>query len=171
MKKNYLFLSLIIGLGLITVSCKPTEKGYKAAYDAAVGKRQKAQENVMVNGDAITMVQSVDGPQVRNINGKQVYVLGENLKKVDESDPTEKSFYNVAVAVFKMPANCNALVSDLKNDGYKAFGGQSADNKYYVIVASFPELEQAAEFYEDYKSKNQRAYVGLPEAPVIILSK
>lgn len=172
MKKIISYQKIIIVLGvfmtLLTGGCKPTEKGYKAAYDAALNKREQA----MVDYDPALPVeglQSTDGPQLKEIEGSNYYFLKERLKKTEE-DGEALHLYNVAVACYKMPTNCRAQVADLSGEGYPAFGAKSGEDKYYVILSSFPSLEEATECYRKYSSKKNRVYVGLPDSPVIIYS-
>ena len=57
---SYIFLLFLV------VACKPTEKGYKTAYDAALNKRQAAMADLNVNlPDGV--IQQVDGPQLQEV--------------------------------------------------------------------------------------------------------
>lgn len=165
---SVLLLSAAVGLSVFTGGCKPTEKGYKAAYDAALNKREKTQADYD-STVAVGIVQQADGPLLKRVNGEDVYLLSEIIKPLDET-PAEKLTYNVAVGCFKMPTNCLALVNDLRQEGIDAFGAKSGEDKFYVIAGTFDELGKAVEFDVDYKNNQKRAYVGLPDAPIIILS-
>lgn len=171
MKKKNIILFLISALFISVVfyGCKPTEKGYKAAYDAALNKRIK-QEQDFDGNVAIGKIQLPDGPQLRTINGHEIYFLGENIVPLPQT-LVQIYNYNVAVGCFKMPTNCVALAEDLHNEGYESFAAKSVDEKYYTIVASFPTLDEAIDFSVKYNESNKRSYVGLPEAPVIIFTK
>lgn len=167
MRKKYLaIIALIIIIGI--AGCKPTEKNYKAAYDAAVQKRQAAASDPDMNLPAGTLLQT-DGPQLRVINGDSVYVLGERLKFIDGVEH-EKHKYSVAVAAYKMQTNCAAQVSDLFTKGYQAFGAQNPDGTFYVIAGSFKTLDEAASFCKSFATKEKKhIYSGLPSAPVILI--
>lgn len=149
--------------------CKPTEKGYKSAYDAALNKRQQTladYDSEIPSGAGV--IQSTDGPQLKEINGKNCYLLNERLRSL-EGNPALKEPYNIAVACYKMPTNCKAQVSDLISQGYPAFGAQTGDEKFYVIISAFTNLEEAVEMSEKIKKKFH-VFVGLPDSPVIIYS-
>ena len=153
---------------LLMVSCKPTEKGYQAAYDAALNKRQAAIADIDVNLPEGSL-QEVDGAQLREIDGVKVYVLNQIIRPAKEGE-TLPGKYNVAVGSFKMPTNSEAQSEALKEEGYDAFPAKESDGSYYTIAGSFPTLPEAVNFYEKFKAGKNRSYVGLPKAPVIIYS-
>ena len=164
MKKSFLIILSFVFL----MSCKPTEKGYKAAYDAALGKREAALADIDVNLPEGAL-QQVDGPQLKEIDGVKVYLLNQRIR------PEEKGMklagpYNVAIGTYKMDTNCKAQVAALKEEGFDAFAAKDIDGMYYTIAGSFPELSEAVKFYQKYQSGKDRVYIGLPKAPVIIYS-
>lgn len=166
--KNLLMIIAVVGIVGFS-GCKPTEKNYKAAYDAALAKRQAEQNdpdmNLPVGG-----YQMMDSPQVKRIGDKEYYYQFVRLKPLVDS--VKMSVYNVAVAVYKMPTNCEAQVSDLRDAGYNSFGAKSADDRYYVLVGSYATMEDAAAEIDKYVKNNKNGvYVGLPENPVIVQSK
>lgn len=164
MKHIYL-ISLLL---LFLISCKPTEKGYKAAYDAALGKREAAMADIDVNLPE-GAVQQVDGPQLKEYNGSKVYVLNQRIKP-DVDGMRLPGSYNVAVGTYKMDTNCKAQVKVLREEGYDSFPAKDMEGMYYTIAGSFPTLDEAAKFYQKYMSEKDRVYIGLPKAPVIIYS-
>lgn len=150
------------------VGCKPTEKNYKSAYDAAVNKRQASETLDSDLGIPGGKLQQVDGPATRVVNGDTVYVTIQHLKFIDGVEH-EMHRYNVAVCAYKMKTNCAALVSDLFSKGYQAFGVQDPEGMFYVIAGSFNTLDEAAAFDRSFRTKEaQHVYSGLPSAPVII---
>ena len=155
------FLSLFSG-------CKPTEKGYKAAYDAALGKRESALADMDVNLPEGSF-QQIDGPQLKEVDGVKVYVLNQVIKPANK-DKVLAGPYNVAVGSFKMATNSNALSDALKAEGFDAFSAKETDGTYYAIAGSFQSLSDAVKFYKELEKGNNRTYVGLPKAPVIIYS-
>lgn len=155
-------------LALLAVSCKPTEKGYKAAYDAALNKREAAAAEIDVNLPEGAL-QNYDGPQLKDIDGKQVYLLNTRLKPVEFVE-TLPGNYNIAVGTYKMITNSKAQSETLRQEGFEAFPAKTTDGMYYTIAGSFDDRKEAIEFYDNYKKKKDRVYVGLPNAPVIIYS-
>ena len=65
---------------LLFVGCKPTEKGYQAAYDAAKNKREAAAGEQMLPAQGL---QSDDGPQLRVVDGDSIYVLRAIMRTED----------------------------------------------------------------------------------------
>lgn len=158
------FLFLLI----LLPSCKPTEKGYKAAYDAALGKREAVKSDIDIDlPDGA--IQDFDGAQLREVDGVKVYVLNQRLKPVEENLKLPGS-YNVAVGTYKMITNCRSQSNALNEEGYNAFPVQEPDGMFYTIAGSFDNLSEAVKFYQDYKSGKDRVYVGLPNSPIIIYS-
>ena len=165
MKKFIIVFAVLISF---MTSCKPTEKGYKAAYDAALGKREAAMSDIDTNV-AVGEIQQVDGAQLKEVDGVKVYVLNQRLKPVEEGKRLPGN-YNVAVGTYKMITNCRAQAEALKAEGYEAFPAVDMEGMHFTIAGSFPTMSDAVKFYEKYKSGKNRVYVGLPQSPVIIFS-
>lgn len=168
MKTKNSILLLVVTVLCFLPACKPTEKGYKTAYDAALGKRQAALEAQNLDVDAKAL-QQVDGPQLKNIEGHVVYIMNQRLTPA-ETVMNIPGNYNVAVGCYKMITNCRAQVEDLRVHGYDAFPVKDQEGLFYTIGGSFKEISEAVNFYEEYKKGKNNVYVGLPEAPVIIYS-
>lgn len=166
MRKYYYLYGVI--LLLLFSACKPTEKGYKAAYDAARDKRQAAIADIDVNLPEGAF-QDVDGPQLREVNGIKVYVLNQLIKPYETGMPLPGP-YNVAVGSFRMITNTESQSKALQQEGFAAFSAKDPEDNYYTIAGSFPSIDEAVNFYEKYQSGKNRVYVGLPNAPVIIYS-
>lgn len=164
---NRLWICGLLLAGIVALSgCKPTEKNYKSAYDAAVAKRQAEANDPDLNLPA-GGYQKIGDPVMKVINGKSYPCLGVRIKPLSEG--VEMQPYNVAVSAYKMPTNCESQVKDLIAMGYPAFGAKTGDDRYYVIVGSYPSLEEAAAGVDAYMKKNKNAvYVGLGDSPVIL---
>ena len=165
MNKTFFLIALLF---IFLTSCKPTEKGYKAAYDAALGKREAVRTDIDSN-NAVSEVQQVDGAQLKEVDGIKVFVLNQRIKPAEEGQ-TLPGNYNVAVGSYKMITNCRSQSLALKEEGYEAFPAREPDGMYYTIAGSFPTLSEAVKFYENYRKSKNRVYVGLPDSPVIIYS-
>ena len=163
MKKLITASVLLAGL-LLSVGCKPTENNYRAAYEAARNKREKANEEQLV---PTTGLLSDDGPSMKVIEGDTVYVTRDRLRRDPETSELLKT-YNVAVGVYKMNTNARAQAAALSEKGYNAFAVQTTGDRWYTIVGSFDTLKDAQEFITGFKKKNPGyPYIGLPGAPVI----
>lgn len=166
MKRYSLILAGL--LILLATACKPTEQGYKAAYDAAKEKREAALSDIGVEIPEGGL-QQVDGAQLREVNGVKVYVLNQRIKPITEGMSLPGS-YNVAVGTYKMSTNAKAQSEALVAEGYNAFPAKEGQGMYYTIAGSFPSIDEAVKFYTEYQRGKDRVYVGLPNAPIIIYS-
>lgn len=162
MKKFILCVSLMT---MILAGCKPTEQGYKSAYDAALSKRRAAEAEQMLPSQGI---QAIGGPQMRVIDGDSVYVDRQPIK-VAEGVPGSLGNYNVAISFFKMKTNAVSSADGLCEKGYDALPVQSARERWYVVAGKFDTLTEAVKFYRKFTEENPGFnYIGLPGAPVIL---
>lgn len=145
-------------------SCKPTEKNYRSAYDAAIAKREKANSENMLPATGLL---SVDGPRLHVVNGDTLYVLNERLKGYPDSIRLNE--YNVAIAMFKMRTNASALASRLDAGTERFIVAQGREGKWYTLAGSFDSLEKAIKAALNFKKEHwEYNYISLPGAPVII---
>ena len=165
--KFYKYTATVL-LFMLLIGCKPTEKGYKAAYDAALSKREEANKDIEVD-TKIGEVQQIDGPSLKTIDGKSIYLLNKRIKPVELHENLPGN-YNVAVGCYKMITNCKSQSEDLRDEGMDAFASKTTGDEYYTIIGSFDNLQDAIKLYEKYKSNSKRVYVGLPNSPIIIYS-
>lgn len=156
---------ILIAVGIVVIaltSCKPTEKNYRAAYDAAVSKREKTNESLAADG-----LISEEGPRIQVIAGDSLYFLNERLSVEDGAKPLKS--LNVAVAMFKMNTNARSGASALADKGYDASVARASGDKCYVIAGSFDTLEETRGFIKRFRKENKSyAYIGLDGHPVVI---
>ena len=164
MKKHIVAIFLLAAI--VLTGCKPTEKGYKSAYDLAKGKREAVAADLGVNLPEGTL-QDVDGAQLKEIDGVKVYVLNQRITPIEESQLLHGS-YNVVVGKYKMNTNCVSQANALKAQGFDAFAAKDTEGMFYTVAGSFTSLSDAVKFYQNYQKDKDRVYVGLPSAPVII---
>lgn len=160
MKKIILVLGVVL---VVLTGCKPTEKNYRSAYDAAVAKREKATADANLPADLILE----DGPKKEKIGDLEVATLNERLSPVDNGDAL--GMVNVAVAQFKMPTNARSGAEALKEKGFQARVVKATGGRYFLLAGSYADfdaaLECAARFrkaYPDYP------YIGFQGEPVFI---
>lgn len=151
-----------------STSCKPTEKGYRNAYDAALNKRQSTLGDLDVNISP-DEIQEIDGMQLKTVDGVKVWVLNTRITPVNEEMKLPGN-YNVAVGYYKMITNCQAQAEALKEEGMQAFPAKDSEGDYYTIAGSFQFLKEAVKFDLEYQKRKNSVYVGLHNAPVIIYS-
>ena len=153
---------------ILAAGCKPTENNYKAAYDAAQQKRQASATDPDILLPAGGKLQQFDAPNKQVVDGDTYNVIKEHLKFEDGVEHAMHKWC-VAVAVYKMPTNCAAQVSQLFTKGYKAFGAQNAKGQHYAIAGAFQTLKEAAAFAKEFKAKHKATdFVGLEGEPLII---
>lgn len=158
----------IILAGLCLSGCKPTEKNYRAAYDAA---RQKKEKKAAADADIYipaTGLQSLSGDKRVEVNGATANLKRIYLKYIGDGDAPGRHKYNVAVSRYKMPTNVKAHVSRLSSDYPDAYPAQGSDGYYYVIADTFDDIEVAADFAGKFEAKNKNGIVGLDEGILII---
>ncbi|MDE6007388.1 MAG: hypothetical protein K2G67_07530 [Muribaculaceae bacterium] len=152
-------------VALMFVACKPTEKNYKAAYDAAQIKREQAAAEQMRPASGLL---SDDGPSLRVVDGDTIFVTRDRLRLPDGQRPAGE--WGVAVALFKMSTNAVATASDLHEAGFpEATYLKGAGGKHYAVAGVTSTLDSARNIAADFRRAfPEYPYIGLPGAPVII---
>lgn len=150
-------------VAIVLTGCKPTEKNYRAAYDAAISKRQAADDALASDG-----LISEDGPRSRNINGKEYFFLQEFVKVADGYDKLKP--VSVVVGKFKMSTNASSGVESLREKGYDASLARGLGDKWFIVAGSFDTLAEAAGFIDMFRNKNPKfSYIGIGvDQPAII---
>ena len=150
---------------LLFVGCKPTEKGYQAAYDAAKNKREAAAREQMLPAQGL---QSDDVPQLRVVNGDSIYVL-RAIMRTEDSRRAPKPWL-LAVGVYRMSTNAKANALNLRQSGYpQATWLKGPENKWYTISDGAETLDSLKVMSRLFKDTHpDYPYVGLPASPVII---
>lgn len=165
-RNSYLFLCLLSMI--ILGGCKTTVKNYQEAYDVAIGKQQREEEQRRELQKDLGLeqeeLQDVGGARKMQLEGGDVWVLNATFARADSIRR-----YAVSVGNFKMPANAASMADDLKSEGYaKTTTGKSGD-KYYVILDSFARQIDALNLLHEFEEKNKgRYYVGQPGAMLVI---
>lgn len=159
----------ILGIALITflliTACKPTEKNYQQAYNAAKAKREAAAAETMIPASGLM---SDDGPQLRVINKDSVFVDKTRLRNLDDKKP-EKMWY-IAVGTYKMNTNAKANAENLRSEGYEnAAAFKSYGNKWFTVSGGANNLDTVVKMSKEFQKKHpDYPYVGLPGAPVLL---
>lgn len=168
--KTYNKLILVVFTAtLLFTACKPTEAGYRSAYEAAKAKREAANAEAMI---PTTGLLSDDGPVIKMVEGDTIFISRDRLRrmKTQADSIAPLSAYSVAVGVFKMHTNAEATARRLESSGYQARAVQTTGDRWYAIAGTFGNLKEAKDFIEAYKKRNpDYPYIGLPGAPVVIV--
>lgn len=158
-------------VALMLVSCKPTENNYKAAYDAALAKREAAAKEQMLPATGLL---SDDGPQLRIVDGDSVYVLKERV--YPEGERKAVRGWSVAVGKYKMSTNAKADAETIRERLHRAGVTDSlaravraATDRWYTLVGTYSTLDSARVRAAAFRKENPRyPYVGLPHSPILI---
>lgn len=151
---------------LTLVGCKPTEKNYKAAYDAALLKREKAAAEQMRPSSGLL---SDDGPMMKVVKGDTLFVLQERLYNLDGSRINHN--WLLAIGILKMDTNAKAGAERLRESGNwpDALAVKGMGGKYYTVAAVSESLDSI--IGEQKRFMNQHPdypFIGLPGAPVLV---
>lgn len=149
-------------------ACKPTEKNYKAAYDAAIAKRTAATKTAddLTDGHEI---QREGAPRKVIQNGDTLLVLTARLSGYGDDASAPVKRYNLAVGAYKMPANAVAQTAALKEDGWDARVLQTHDGVFYVIAAQSDDRDEIAAKLKTFRKRYpEMHFVGMPDGPVAI---
>ncbi len=162
-------IACVAAVGLLLVGCKPTEKNYQAAYEAAQNKKKAEAAADPDMALPATGLKRLDAPRTMDVDGETLNVKHIFIKYAGKEAVPVIERYNVAVAKFKMPTNALALTEDLVAQKYKAFPVEGNDGNFYVIGATFGNLNEVAAFVKEYKKSHKPSQlVGLEGEPLII---
>lgn len=159
-------------LGML-YACKPTEKGYKQAYDAAKSKREQVDpdEDLLTGGHKLLSQESTNW---RVIAGDSLQVQHQFLKPLDGEKWSQSGPYRLAVAMFKMTTNAKSMLSDLKEKGsLKPVVATDGKDKYYIIAGSASYVDSLGNVLTTFKKENPKfQYIGLEkDRPLIIVGR
>lgn len=171
--KKKSMIALCLTLLIATTACKPTEQGYKAAYDAAKAKR----EYVDPDQDILT-----GGHRLLNENASNWKVIGKDSLQIQSIRISPKKGelwpqsgpYRLAVAMFKLDTNAHSLLEDLKEKGCNnAILAGDGKGKHFVIAGSATYPDSLGAVLNDFRLRNPEfTFIGMtPAAPVIIISR
>lgn len=165
MRRYLICLASAAAVALAFVGCKPTEQGYRAAYDAAKAKREQVAAEQM---RPATGLLSDEGPQLRVVDGDSLFVDKVRLRALDGSRLAGK--WAVAIGVFKMDTNAKATVEAVREQGFpNAVAAKAQGGRYYALSDTVGSLDLARLRAKDFEQKFPGyPYVGLPASPVLI---
>lgn len=158
MRDKIFLLATLFGVALSMVSCKPTENNYRAAYDAAQGKRHSVDTDADILNSG-----KLEEPQPESDKPKQFKVETRRSNNVENDD-----VYLFVIARYGMSTNAEAHSAALRDKGFDAQAVSFGDDEWYVAAGSFPEEEPAQEFGRKYEASHPReTRIGL-SAPFIL---
>ncbi len=153
--------------------CKPTEKGYRQAYEAAKSKREQADpdEALLTGGYKLLNEESTNW---RVIAGDSLQVQHMILKPTDDMKWPQSGPYRLAVAMLKMTTNAKSMLSDLQGKGnLKPVIATDGKDTYYIIAGSATYADSLGNVLTTFKKENPGfQYIGLtPAKPLIVVGR
>lgn len=147
--------------------CKPTEKNYKAAYDAAIAKRAKDSKPNEDVPEGVELIRE-GAPRRTLVAGDTLWVRTEPLSGYGADASTPVAHYNIVIASYKMPANAAAQSANFAAEGWKSRVLKNRDELFYVVAAQCSTIEETASQLRTFKKRYPRMhYVGLPDGPFV----
>lgn len=155
---------------LLVGACKPSEKNYRAAYDAARSKNERQMENLGTNEHSF---ESIDGIRKIVINNQTIYKDTETLASIVESGRQPEAgtgSLGVAVGCYTMPTNARSQIEDLRKSLPGVSLAKTGAGKWYVIIKLCQTEEEAAEAISTFLARHKDVVCpGLPtRTPLII---
>ncbi len=166
---NVIAIASIAAFSIFAAGCKPTEAGYKAAYDAAVGKREAVNADIKAEGHKVV---SMDAPRQTVSAGVRIRVISEYLSEASPDALSDDGRFRVAAGRYRMAANARAQVGDLKSSGFRRSRlMKDGKDQWYAVAGVYPTLEEAAACVDELQRKlRNESFVGLDGAPLVIES-
>lgn len=153
--------------------CKPTEKGYRQAYEAAKSKReQKDPDEELLTGGHKLLTEGATNWRV--IAGDSLQLEHKMLKPAEGSVWPQSGPYRLAVAMMKMTTNANSMLADLKKErSLTPVIATDGKDTYYIIAGSATYVDSLGNVLTTFKRENPGfRYIGLPgERPIIMVGR
>ncbi len=162
-----ILVTVIMGI----TGCKPTEKNYKAAYDAAKAKREaaKSDSDLALMLDGHTLDTSEGGSAVTDRAGDSYPQKAITL--VFENEMDGEGDYYLAVSSYSMPTNARAQAHDMDAKGDTVTVARDTDSKWYVIAGRSVDRTSAAAMAERFVGTHPGfSFIGLDGKPLILVS-
>lgn len=154
-------------------SCKPTEKGYRQAYEAAKSKREQVdpEEDILTGGHKLLNEESTNW---KVLAGDSLQVQHMFLKPTDGMKWPQSGPYRLAVAMFKMTTNAKSMLEDLKGKGsLTPVIATDGKDKYYIIAGSATYADSLGNVLTTFRKEHPGFQcIGLtPEKPLIVVGR
>lgn len=133
-----------ITLAAMLVSCKTTEENYRQAYQKTIAARNESEP---LDSTVYSRVRNQMSARMVNTAAGTVRVESRLVRVAKDAGlPEQLKRYNAVAGQFKQIFNAKSLRNRIADNGYPAaVVVETAEPYYYVIAASFDNIEQAAE--------------------------
>lgn len=163
----------IILIAFTFTACKPTEKNYQAAYDAAKNKReQKDPDDLLLTGGHRLL--SEESTNWKVIGNDSLQIQHVRVRPAEGYVWPQSGPYRLAVSLYKMNTNAKAAINDLKKSGsLTPVIAETGNGKHYIIAGSATDADSLGNVLRTFRRENPDfRYIGLDgERPLIIVSK
>lgn len=156
---------------LLLGACKPSEKNYRLAYEAARDRERKSNEALGIDAG---MLLSVDGAVATAVDGDTIYVqpLTVSVAEVPDSTSMGTGDRGVAIARHSMRANAASQLADLAGRNRGMFLARDGEGRWYVMLGRFSADREALQAIRLFGESNPGyPFVGLPGRPVVVTVK
>lgn len=170
--KIRIILTLCVLIAALS-GCKPTEKGYRQAYEAAKSKREQKDpdEDLLTGGHRLLNETSSNW---RVVGGDSLQMEHKFLRPIDGGKWPQSGPYRLGVALFKMTTNANSLLSDLKKGGsLQPVIATDGKDSFYIIAGSATYIDSLSNVLTTFRKENPDfQYIGLgQDKPLIIVGR
>ncbi len=161
-------------LAIAFTACKPTEKNYQAAYEAAKNKReQKDPDDLLLTGGHRLLSDEASNWKV--IGSDSLQVEHQMMRPAEGYVWPQSGPYRLAVSLYKMSTNANAAIEDLQKNSSSLTPviAVTGNGKHYIIAGSATYPDSLGNVLQTFRSENPGfRYIGLEgERPLILISK
>ncbi|MDE6650621.1 MAG: hypothetical protein K2K45_11900 [Muribaculaceae bacterium] len=166
-------LTALLLLLITLAACKPTEKGYRDAYDAAKSKREQKDpdDDLLTGGHRLLSEESTNW---KVLAGDSLQIQHMLLKPADGEKWPQSGPYRLAVAMFKMTTNANSMLSDLRKKGsLNPVIATDGKDRYFIIAGSSTYADSLGYVLNTFHKEHPGfQYIGLSTArPLIIVGR
>lgn len=172
MKLTKLIFASVVLL-IMAGSCKPTEKNYKAAYDAAIAKRQykDPDEELLTGGHKLLNDESVNWVVFGkdSLQTERIWLKPFEGEQWPQSGP-----YRLAVAMFKMSTNATSELEGLKiHRNLTPIIAQDGQKRLFLIAGSATTQDSLAAVLATFRKEVPNfTYIGMADSkPLVIFSR
>lgn len=169
------FRHIVIAAGLLALAagCKPTEKGYRQAYDAAKAKREYVDPDadLLTGGHKLLDESATDWVALGSdtLQLRHLMISPEEGQSWPQAGP-----YRLAVAMMKMTTNSRSMLADISRKGHlKPVVATDGKGQHFIIAGSATYPDSLRQVLATFRTDNPGfRHIGLsPEVPVVIVSK
>lgn len=170
--KVFKYAAIIIAAAVAMTACKPTEKNYRNAYEAAKSKReQKDPDEALLTGGHRLLSEAASNWRV--VGGDSLQLQHILLTPTEGYSWNGTGPYRLAVAQFSMSTNAEAAIKDIKRGKLNPVVAKTGKGNLFIIAGSATTPDSLATTLQTFRSENPEfQFIGLEgEKPLIIVGR